>query len=110
MLVVTVGSDRQMCHTCRHYKTLSGRRGTELSNVSANRKHSSKSALMGKVTIQSSRHRGDGEAVNRRPPRGYMMRKVHRLDFSGNGTQTPDLPYNLCMMQYMRYGVGHVNI
>jgi hypothetical protein len=39
-----------------------------------------------------------------------MMRKVHRFDFSGNGTQTPDLPYNLCMMQYMGYGVRHVNI
>jgi hypothetical protein len=37
-------------------------------------------------------------------------RKVHRLDFRGNGTQTSDLPYNLCMMQYMKYGIRHVNI
>jgi len=67
-----------------------------------------KFALVGQVTVQSSRPRSGGEAVNRR--RSHDGRKVHRLDFRGNGTHTPHLPYNLCMMQYVRYGVEHVNI
>lgn len=72
------------------------------------RKHGRRPALMGQVTVQSSRIISDGELVTSK--RLHDERKVRRLDFSGKGIQTSDLPYNLCMMQYMRYGARHVNI